>query len=257
MNVQDISVFQLFLCLGFVLLAGGCSLWLKLGLEKDLAIGTLRTFLQLSALGYILKFVFRINNPVLILVLFFWMIFWAAYTVWSRVKQKNVPVFFPTFLSMLISYMIVTIVFTAVIVQVKPWYKPQYFIPLGGMIVGNSMNAIAVSLDRMFSDLSSKRDLVELALSLGADYKEATSDLFRDVIKSGMIPSINSLMTVGLVSLPGMMTGQILAGSDPMTSIKYQIVVMLMLVGSTAVGSVIVVSVVRRLCFTKAHQIAI
>ena len=125
------------------------------------------------------------------------------------------------------------------------------------MIVGNSMNAVTIALERLFSDLRKQRAQIELALCLGATYQEATAAILRDVVKAGMIPSINALMTVGLVSLPGMMTGQILAGSDPMTAIKYQIIVMLMIVAATAIGSVFVVHVVRRRCFTTAHQLAI
>ena len=153
--------------------------------------------------------------------------------------------------------MLVTFVVTAVIVQVKPSYTPQYFIPLGGMIIGNAMNAATIALDRLFSDLRKGRAEIELAFCLGATYQEATQPILRDVIKAGMIPSINALMTVGLVSLPGMMTGQILAGSDPLTAIKYQIIVMLMIVASTAIGSVLIVHVVRRRCFTRAHQMVI
>jgi putative ABC transport system permease protein len=146
---------------------------------------------------------------------------------------------------------------TAVIIQVKPWYKPQYFIPIGGMIIGNSMTAIAISLDRLFSDIKNQRDQIELFLSLGATYQEATVKIFRDAIQAGMIPSINAMMTVGLVKLPGMMTGQILGGVNPLVAVKYQIIVMLTLVASTVIGNVIVVYIVRKLCFTQAHQIAI
>lgn len=257
MNVVEISPLQLVLCLGFVLIAGVSSLVFRLGLEKDLAWGTVRTFAQLFLVGYVLQFIFDIKNPYLILLYYVWMIFWAAQTIRGRVKEKQVRIFAPTFISMVISYMIVAITVTAGILQIRPWYTPQYFIPLGGMIIGNSMNAISIALDRMFSDFRNRRDEIELAFCLGATYQEATSDILRDVIKAGMIPSINALMTVGLVSLPGMMTGQILAGQEPQSAIRYQIVVMLMLVASTAIGCTIIVQVVRRLCFTKAHQIAI
>lgn len=257
MSVIEISPFQLVLCLIFVLIAGTGSVVFKLKLERDLAWGTVRTFAQLFLVGYVLKFVFRLNDPYLILLLFLWMIFWAAQTIRGRIQDKEVRFFFPTFISMAASYMVIAVLVTSAIVQVKPWYTPQYFIPLGGMIVGNSMNAITISLERLLSDIRKRRDEIELAFSLGATYQEATSDLLCDVIKAGMIPSINALMSVGLVSLPGMMTGQILAGSDPMTAIKYQILVMLMLVAATAIGTIIVVHVVRRRCFTRAHQMAI
>lgn len=257
MNLIEITPIQLVLCLLFVILSGTGSVWLKLGLEKDLAIGTIRTFAQLFLMGYILKFIFQLNNAILILLLFTFMIFWAAHAIRGRVNEQKVHFFIPTFVSMIISYMIVTITVTAVIVQVKPWYTPQYFIPLGGMIIGNAMNAVTIALDRLFSDLRKQRAEIELAFCLGATYQEATQNILRNVIKAGMIPSINALMTVGLVSLPGMMTGQILAGSDPLTAIKYQIIVMLMIVASTAIGSVLIVHVVRRRCFTRAHQMVI
>jgi len=179
----------------------------------------------------------------------------AAQTISGRVKEKQIHLFTPTFLSMVVSYMIVAFVVTGAILWVKPWYTPQYFIPLGGMIVGNSMNAISIALDRLFSDLRKERETLELALCLGATHQEASSDIMRAVIRAGMIPAINSLMTVGLVSLPGMMTGQVLSGTQPLTAIKYQILVML--VASTAIGTSIVVHIVRLRCFTKAHQIAL
>ncbi len=257
MTLIEITPVQLALCLIFVVIAGTGSVVFRLGLEKSLAWGTVRTFAQLFLVGYVLKYVFQLNNVFLILLLFGFMIFWAAHAVRGRVAETKIRFFIPTFLSMVASYMLVTIMVTALIVQVEPWYTPQYFIPLGGMIIGNAMNAITIALDRLFADLRKSRGAIELALCLGASYQEATQTILRDVIKAGMIPSINALMTVGLVSLPGMMTGQILAGADPTTAIKYQIVVMLMLVAGTAIGSVVVVHVVRRRCFSKAHQMVI
>ncbi len=257
MNLIEITPFQLFLCLLFVVIASIGSVMLKLKLEKDLVWGTVRTFAQLFIMGYVLKFIFQLNNVVFILLLYAFMIFWAAQAVRSRVQEDRVSFFLPTFISMIASYMLVSMLVTAVIVQVKPWYTPQYFIPLGGMIIGNAMNAITIALDRMFSDFRRQREEIELALCLGATYQEASHPAMRDAIKAGMIPSINALMTVGLVSLPGMMTGQILAGSDPLTAIKYQIIVMLMIVAATAIGSVLVAHVVRRRCFTGAHQMVI
>lgn len=255
MNVIDIGPLQLVYCLVFILIASAGSLVLKLGLERDLVIGTIRTFAQLGIMGYVLKFIFDLDNAWLILLLFSFMVFWAAHAIRGRVKEQAVQIFIPTFISMVSSYTLVSIIVTSVIVQVKPWYTPQYFIPLSGMIIGNSMNAITIALDRLFSDIRKQRDQVELALCLGATYQEATMSIFRDTIRAGMIPSINALMTVGLVSIPGMMTGQILAGSNPVIAIKYQIIVMLMLVASTAIGSMIVITVMRKRCFTKAHQL--
>jgi len=257
MSVVHIGAGQLALCLVFVLVAMLASWRLHLHLHRDLLWGTVRTFAQLFMVGYILQFIFRLNNPWAVLGLYTWMIFWAAVSIRGRVDEKSVSIFGPTFVSMVLSYMVVIVFVTAGVVQVKPWYTPQYFIPLGGMIIGNSMTAISIALERMFSDIRRRREEIELAFCMGATFQEATTEIRRDAVRAGMIPSINALMTVGLVSLPGMMTGQILAGTDPTLAIRYQILVMLMLVASTALGTILVVQVARRLCFTKAQQMVL
>jgi len=255
MGAVDIGPLQLALCVAFVLCSGLCSLVLKLKLERDLIIGTLRTFAQLYLMGYVLRLVFGLSQAWPVLIIFCGMIFFAARTIRGRVKERTVPFFQSTLVSMLVTYVAVTVTVTGVIVQAKPWYLPQYFIPLGGMVVGNSMNAIAVALDRLFSELRNRRAEVEMLLCLGADYREATQSIMSDAVRAGMIPSINAMMGVGIVFIPGMMTGQILAGSDPVLAIKYQIVVMLMLTASTALGSVLVTWLARRNCFSHAQQL--
>lgn len=254
-SVIEISYGQLLICLGFVLLAGGTSLYHKLGLGRDLLIGTLRTFAQLFLMGYVLKFIFNVHVSWLVLLMFTFMVGAAVHIIRGRVSERSVPFVIPTFISMLITYTAVAYVVTGVIVGADPWWTPQYFIPLAGMIVGNSMTAISIALERLFSDLKARRSEVEMKLALGADYREASQNILRGAIKAAMIPSINSLMAVGLVSLPGMMTGQILSGTDPVVAIRYQIVVMLMIVASTALGSFIVTGLVRKKCFTAVQRL--
>ena len=254
-GIPEIDLWQLVLALGFVLLAGGASLWLGLGLGRDLLVGTIRTFGQLFLMGYILVQVFQLRLAWLTLVLFCGMIAFAAQIVAGRVKSKGIPVFWPVLFSMLLSYILISYLVAGVVVAAKPWWEPRIFLPLGGMVVGNSMNAMALSLERLFSEVKNRRDEVEMLLSLGAEPAEATADMFRAAVRAGMIPSINSLMGVGLVFLPGMMTGQILGGADPLTAIKYQIVVMTMIVGATALGSVLAVGLVRRRLFNSRMQL--
>jgi len=256
-GVIPISNLQLALGLVFVLFAGISSLAHRLGLEKDLAIGTVRTVAQLFLMGYALTLIFDLVHPLFVVAIYAAMIFFAAWTVKGRVEEKKVPYFFPTLGAMMASYLTVTVFITAVVVSAEPWWLPRYFIPLGGMVVGNSMNAIAICLERLFSQLSEKRDQVEAMLCLGADYREASAGIFAEAIRAGMIPSINSMMGVGVVFIPGMMTGQILAGADPLDAIRYQIVVMLMLVGSTALGSLLVAWLVRRRCFGNAMDLLV
>ncbi|MGE4469292.1 MAG: iron export ABC transporter permease subunit FetB [Desulfovibrio sp.] len=251
----EIGPLQLALGLLFVLLAQGLSLVYKLGLVRDLAVGTLRTFAQLLLMGYVLRVVFDVNLMAVTLGVFAVMLVTAVHTVRGRVKERSVPFVLPLGFSMLLSYLTVSVLVTSVVLQARPWWNPVYFIPLSGMVVGNSMTAMAVALDRLFSSLRARRNEVEMMLSLGADYREASSDITREAVRAGMIPSITSMMGVGLVFIPGMMTGQILSGTDPMLAIRYQIVVMLMLVGSTAIGSTLTVLLVRRRCFGKGQQL--
>ena len=254
-EIVDIGFWELGFGLFFILIAGIASFFHALKLERDLLIGTVRTFAQLFLMGYILKIIFDIDNMLMVLSIFMFMIFFAARTIYGRIKEKQISFFFPTFLSMMISFFFVTFMVTAVIVGVKPWWKPQYFLPLGGMVIGNSMNAIAIALERLLGDLRTKRNEIEMKLCHGADYKEASQEVVRSAMKAGMIPSINSMMAVGMVFIPGMMTGQILAGANPVAAIKYQIVVMVMIVGATTMGTLSVVLIVRKLCFSPGHQL--
>ena len=227
----DISWWGLVVSLLFVLLAGASSLALHLGLEKDLFWGTVRTVTQLYLMAFVLRYVFLLDQWYLVLAVFAVMIVFATHVVKGRVKEKKVAIYLPTLVSMLLSYMVVTVIVVAVIVQAHPWYAPKYFIPLGGMVIGNSMSAIAVAMERLLADLRRRRAEVELHLCLGANATQASAQLFRASIRAGMTPSITSMMGVGIVWIPGMMTGQIIAGSDPLLAVKYQIMVMLMLHG--------------------------
>jgi putative ABC transport system permease protein len=254
-TVIEIGPLQLALCLGFVCLAGATSFYHKLDLGRDLFVGTIRTFAQLFLMGYVLKFIFDAHYSWLVILIYSGMVAAAAHIIKGRVKERSIPFVKPMYVTMLLTYTLVSFLVTGVIIGAEPWWTPQYFIPMGGMIIGNSMTAIAIALDRLFSDLKSRRAEVEMKLALGADYREASQEILRDAVKAGMIPSINSLMAVGLVSLPGMMTGQILAGADPLIAIRYQIVVMLMIVAATSIGSLLITGLVRRKCFSTAQRL--
>ncbi len=250
----DIGGLELGIAGLFVVAAGGISLRNRLQLEKSLLIGSLRCVLQLVAMGYLLRVIFGLESPWIVLGLFTAMVVFAAHIVRGNVKEPQIPFVIPAFLTMLGVYASISTIVTGVIVGALPWWRPQYFIPLAGMVIGNSMTALSLSVDRLLSDLRTKRDEVEMRLCLGATAEEGSRDIVRDALKAGMIPSINSLTGVGIVFLPGMMTGQILAGADPMLAIRYQIVVMFMIVAATALSVVAVLHIVRRRCFGAAQQ---
>lgn len=252
-----IGYVQLVLAAVFILLAGGLSVFYRLGLAKDMVVGAVRAAVQLFAMGYVLTLIFRVDSPYLTLGVYTLTIAAAVLVIRGRVGEKQVRFEIPAFVSMLVSYMLITSVVTGAVVQAEPWWNPVYFLTMGGMIVGNSMTALSISMERLFSDLRGKRDEVEMRLSLGADYREAARPIVRDAIKAGMIPSINSMMAVGIVFLPGMMTGQVLSGTDPLLAVKYQLVVMLMLVASTALGSILVVKLCLGKCFGRFGELAL
>lgn len=254
-SVIDISVPQLFLALVFILIAQVSSFVFRLGLNRDIAVGTIRTVSQLFLMGYALTFIFSASNPWLTLAIFMVMVVSAVFIVKGRVNEKEVAYLLPTFLTMVSSYFLTALFVSWVVVGVKPWWEPRYFIPTAGMVIGNSMSALAISIERLFREMRQQREIIEMKLSLGANYREASRHMFRSAVTAGMIPSINAMMGVGLVFLPGMMSGQILAGADPLVAIRYQMVVMFMLVGSTAISAIVVILIIRRRCFGAGEEL--
>ena len=140
----------------------------------------------------------------------------------------------------------VTFAVTALVVRVPVWYEPRYVIPIAGMVIGNSMTGIALALERLFADLESRSGEVLSLTALGASTWESARDSVRSALRAGLIPTINSMAAAGIVFIPGMMTGQILAGADPLEATKYQIVVMLMVSAATAIGSIMAVMLAYR-----------
>lgn len=253
-QIIEISTGQLLLALAFVVIAQVSSFVFHLGLNRDIAVGTLRTFAQLFLMGYALTFILGSGSFPLTIGIFVVMVVSAVFIIKGRVKERQVAYILPTFATMLISYFATALFVSSMVIGSTPWWEPRYFIPAGGMVIGNSMSALAIALERFFRELRQQREMVEMRLSLGANYREASAEIFRNAVTAGMIPSINAMMGVGLVFIPGMMSGQILSGTDPLVAIRYQIVVMLMLVGSTAVSSVAVMLFIRRRCFGRGEE---
>lgn len=241
---------QLLLATGFVIFVGILSLRLALGFTRDLALATLRTYLQLGALGFVLRWVFGIDSPWLVLGIVFVMVTAAADAIVRRAPDAPRPIFASGWLSMALTGFIVTFAVTGLIVQVDPWYRAQYVIPIAGMVLGNSMNGVALALERTFSDMDARSDEILALTALGASPWEAAHASVRVALRAGLIPTINSMATAGIVFIPGMMAGQILAGADPVTATGYQIVVMLMVAAATALGSVTAVLLTYRRRFT-------
>ncbi|MBW2528845.1 MAG: iron export ABC transporter permease subunit FetB [Deltaproteobacteria bacterium] len=248
---------DLALSAGLVLVAGLISLALRLGLEKRLAIAALRTVIQLLLVGYVLVWIFRADTPWVVLAAVAVMTVAAARAAVARSSRGFSGVYPRVFLTLMLTGTLTTAAVTQAVIGVKPWYDPQYVIPLLGMVFGNSLTGISLCLDHLLETFDEHRGRIEMALSLGATSWEAARDSLRRAITRGMIPIINSLTIAGLVSLPGMMTGQILAGADPLQAVAYQIVVMFMIAAAVALGCMLTALLVQRRLFNERHQLLV
>ncbi|MFL5560088.1 MAG: ABC transporter permease [Gemmatimonadaceae bacterium] len=252
----DVTWFDLGLALALVMIAIALSWWQRLGLARGFAIGAARATVQLVAVGYVLAYLFATRRWYLVALALLVMLLAATKTATDRQRESRRTLFPITGVAMLLGAGITLVYVDEIVLRVDPWYDPQYVIPLFGMIIGNAMNGAALAAERLASEMESRRGEVEAYLALGASPATAAAEPVRRALVAALIPAVNGLMIVGLVSLPGMMTGQILAGSSPLTAVRYQIVVAFMLAGAVAMTSTIVVLWYRRTFFTAAEQLA-
>ncbi len=251
----SLSFADLVVSAGLILVTGVISLYLGLGLEKKLAIASIRTVVQLLVVGFVLEAVFQIKTPYVLGLVLAVMIGFAGRAAVGRASRFYRGAYIRSIFSVAITAMATTLVVTQVVIGVEPWYQPQYVIPLLGMTLGNTLTGISLCLDHLLEQFDRDRNLVEMELSLGATGWEACHRPFKDAIQRGMIPILNAMMVVAIVSLPGMMTGQILAGADPVEAVKYQMVVMFMLACSTALGAILVAYLTFRALVNDRHQL--
>lgn len=255
MTIIDLSWWQLGLALLLVVVVALISLRQRLGLERDLLVGTVRTVVQLYLVGLILAAVFGAARWYWVLLILVVMAAVATHAAVSRLAKPVPGVYWIAATALTVSTAATLIYVIGAVVRPVPWWEPQYVIPIAGMILGNSMTSAALAGDRLQADLLARRDEVEARLALGFSGREAVQPLVRAALRAAMIPTVNGMMTVGLVQLPGMMTGQILAGTSPLTAIRYQIVVMFMLAAATALGSLLFVRLAAGRYLTPAQQL--
>ncbi len=251
----ELGLFDLVLATGLVVAAGGVSVALKLDLERRLAFAALRTVLQLAIIGYVLKWVFGVEKAWALAPVVGVMILVASRAAIERAGRTYSGATLDALITLLGCGLLTTGVVTQVVIRVDPWFKPQYVIPLLGMILGNALTGISLCIDALLEGFSERRHLVEMELAHGATRWEAARDPIREAVRKGMIPIINAMSVVGLVSLPGMMTGQILAGNPPVQAVKYQIVVMFMIAAATSLGCIGTALLGYRRVFNVKHQL--
>ena len=222
-----------------VVLNGGLSLALQLGLARQLAIATLRMIVQLLLVGLVLEVLFSLVSPLWTGLAALAMLLFAGREIMAR-QERRLTGFWAYGLGtscMLVAATLVTMFALVVQVSPDPWYHPRYSLPLLGMVLGNTMTGISLGLHTLTTGLTRDRAAVEARLALGATRYEAVLPVSRAAMRTALMPIINSMAATGLVALPGMMTGQILAGADPVQAVKYQILVMFLIAGGTGLGA--------------------
>lgn len=231
----------------FVLIALLLSLWQKLGLEKEIAVGTVRSTVQLLAIGYVLQFVFHSDSVLFILLLLVMMISVASWNAASR--GKGLPGIFWRIVICLAITETITMGLLVLLGLVSP--TPQYLIPMSGMIIGSSMIVSSLFLTHMNREVDTAKGEIETLLSLGATTRQAVQGVLKRAVKASMIPTFDTMKTIGLVQLPGMMTGMIVAGASPIEAVRYQIMIMLSFSSSAAISAVLISLLSYPLWFTK------
>jgi putative ABC transport system permease protein len=254
-SVLDLSLGQLALALLLVGVVIAISARQGLGIGRDLVVGSLRAIVQLYLVGLILAVVFQAARWYWVLLMLAVMTAVAAQAATSRLAKPMPHARGIAALALTVSTAVTLAYVIGVIVRVRPWYEPQYIIPIAGMILGSAMTSAALAGDRLQGDLRVRADEVEARLALGFSGREAVQPMARTALRAAMIPTVNGMMTVGLVQLPGMMTGQILAGSAPLLAIKYQLVVVFMQAAATALASLLFVRLAVGRYLTPAHQL--
>jgi len=229
----------------------------QLGIHKQLLVASVRTTVQLLLVGVVLRALFATSHIGWVALVGLVMLVVAGREVLARQRRGLAGLwgFSVGALSMFVSSFSVAVFALLLVIDAAPWYQPQYAIPLLGMLLGNTMNGVALGMGRLTEASHQERGTIEGRLLLGQTRVEATSHLRLDAIRTGMVPIMNAMAAAGIVSLPGMMTGQILAGSPPVEAIKYQILIMFLIASGTGFGVVVSVGLTARRLFDERERL--
>lgn len=195
--------------------------------EKKIAIAIIRMVIQLSIVGVYLQYIFDLNNSYINIAYIIIMMCVASFSIVGSTPLKLEKVFFPILLSLFIPNIIMVMFFNGLVVRIDNLFEAKYMITIGGMILGNGLSGNIVGLSTYYSGLKNNEEVYNYDLALGATKFEASLPYFKEAVLVSINPTIASMATIGLVSLPGMMTGQILGGSIPIDAIRYQIAIMI------------------------------
>jgi putative ABC transport system permease protein len=235
------------------------SMRLKAGISRQLLVAAARTAIQLTLIGLVLKTLFANVHLVWVTLMALFMLLVAGREVMVRQKRRFRGWWGYALgtVSMFLSSFTVAVFTLVVILGDTPWYTPQYAIPLLGMLLGNTMNGISIAMDRLTTTAWEQREIIEARLMLGQSWDEAISAIRQQAVRSGLIPIINAMAAAGIISLPGMMTGQILAGAPPVEAVKYQILIMFLITVGTGLGTLSAVTIGSRRLFDARQRLCL
>jgi putative ABC transport system permease protein len=254
-DLIKLDLVDLAIAVGLMAIAIGLSAWERLGLELNLAIATGRSILQLAVLGYVLDFIFALDNLWAVLVFLAVMLTITAIVARNRISQK-IPYVLPLVWGAMFLSTFLTLVYTNfLIIQPDRWYEPRYIIPLAGMVLGNGMNAAAIAGERLVNSMNTFPMEIETHLSLGATPQQATNQYRKEAIRAALLPTINQMMLLGMVAIPGITTGQLLGGVTPSEAISYEILIILIVAVANLLITVLITKGLCRQFFNSAAQL--
>lgn len=240
---------------GLMGVAIALSAWERIGLEFNLVLATGRTFLQVAILGYVLEFIFALDNPWAVLGILAVMLTISAIVARNRITQK-IPQMLPLVWGSILISTTITLVYTNVlIIQPDRWFEPQYVISLGGIVLGHAMNAAALAGERLVSVMNASHLEIETHLSLGASPQQAIAQYRKDAVRAGLIPTLNQMMLIAMVTLPGIITGQLLSGINAREAASYQILIMFMIAFANLLTILLVTRGICRQFFNSTAQL--
>lgn len=255
-GIIDLSIWQVILSYIFVIIVICIIKNRGIRREKEIIVSSLRMTIQLILTGYVLVYIFDNPSPILTVAIVAIMECFAVYTVFQKFKGK-----LSRKLKLIIAFSMGTgtlsclLYFLLIVIRIFPWYNPQYFIPIAGMLVGNSMTGISLGVKSLIEGMTTRRNLVEEAMILGATPQKATREIINNTFDAAIMPTINSMLGMGIVFLPGMMTGQILSGTSPSTAVNYQIAIMMGILGAVSLTVIMMLQLGYRSFFNDEDQL--
>ena len=247
----DVSLGEVAGSLALVAIAIAVSLWRHTDLEKDIGIAVVRSFIQLTAIGFVIEFIFDEDSLLLVAALIAVMVLFGALP--ARSRARKVP---RAFVPLLIALAVAGVATLGLVVALGVFEpEPRFLVPVGGMVIGNAMTAAAVSLNRLGDDMHDSARRIEATLALGATSHEAAMPVVRRSLRSGTIALVDSTKTTGLIFFPGTMVGMLLAGADPTDAVRLQLILLWTLLGAVAIAALVATTLAYRSFFTPAHQL--